>query len=105
MTNKSNEAETSGEASGQDDPVVMNDAPSNNLPTWAECNKRMSNRAHLESIGAIKDGVLIDDYYFETLLPDPIHEFIYEYDDTDAYKSAWFLHRLELVINYVESDS
>ena len=105
MTNKSNEDKTSDAVSGQNEPVVMNDVPLNTLPTWDECDTRMSNKRHLEDMGAIKDGILIDDFYCETLLPNPIHEFIYAYDDADAYRSAWFLHRLELVINHVKSDS
>ena len=82
----------------------MSDIPINSLPSWQECEARVDNREYLEGIEAIKDGVLIDDFYSETLLPDPIHEFIYEYDDTDPVRSAWFLHRLELLINYVERD-
>ncbi len=105
MTNETTTDKTSDAISGQNEPVVMNNIPLNSLPTWEECNARMNNKAYLEDIGAIKDGVLVDDFYCETLLPDPVHEFIYEYDDVNDYRSAWFLHRLELLINYVESDS
>jgi hypothetical protein len=79
------------------------EAPKHSLPAWGECSLRVDNRQYLESAGAIKDGVLIDDYYCDSLLPDPIHEFIYEYDDADPYKSAWFMHRLELAINHAKA--
>lgn len=32
-------------------------------------------------------------------LASALHRFIYEYDDLDPVRSAWFLHRLELVLN------
>jgi hypothetical protein len=34
-----------------------------------------------------------------------LHRFIYEYDDADPYRSAWFLHRLERLLNEVRADS
>jgi len=75
------------------------DAPPNNLPDWNECSLRLENKEFLEENGFNKlissDG---------PLLPNPIHEFIYEYDDKDPYKSAWFLHRLENLINFVREN-
>lgn len=52
-------------------------APANSLPNWAVCWKLVRN---------------------ENELPTELHRFIYEYDDADAYRSGWFLHRLELVL-------
>jgi hypothetical protein len=34
-----------------------------------------------------------------------LHRFIYEYDDADSYRSAWFLHRLELVLNEAQASA
>jgi len=34
----------------------------------------------------------------DSKLANALHRFIYEYDDADPYRSAWFLHRLELVL-------
>ncbi|OZI26676.1 hypothetical protein CAL26_04970 [Bordetella genomosp. 9] len=34
----------------------------------------------------------------DSKLASPLHAFIYEYDDEDAYRSAWFRHRLDLLL-------
>lgn len=39
----------------------------------------------------------------DSLLATELHRFIYEYDDADPYRSAWFRHRLELVLNEARS--
>lgn len=56
-------------------------APPNSLPSWAECEQLINEGDH-----------------------SPKHRFIYDYDDADPVKSAWFLHRLELVIEEAKSD-
>lgn len=65
-----------------------------NLPTWKECKLRMDNKDFIEGN---------EDSYI-ALLPNPIHEFIYEYDDADKTASAQFLHKLEKVIDFVKSE-
>lgn len=69
-------------------------APPNNLPQWDECALRVSNSKFIAQrvaeggYGAEPDSMLATE----------LHRFIYEYDDADPYLSAWFLHRLELVL-------
>lgn len=72
------------------------EAPSNSLPSWSECNLRVGNSEWL------KDNDIEADH--DSLTANPLHEFIYEYDDSDAYKSAWFLHRLEKLIDFIRSE-
>lgn len=74
-------------------------APKNNLPDWSECSLRMDNLKYLKD-----NGLEDDDFYSDDLLPNPIHEFIYEYDDSDPYRSEWFLHRLENLIKFVHKN-
>jgi hypothetical protein len=75
----------------------MNDAPEHNLPDWTECSLRVDNAKYMKDNGLNDEG--------DSLLPNPIHEFIYEYDDADPYRSAWFMHRLEKLIEFVKSQS
>lgn len=82
-------------AQGQVDVNVRGvDAPANNLPDWTECAMRVANsdfiakRVAEGGYGAEPDSKLAN----------ALHRFIYEYDDADPYRSAWFLHRLELVL-------
>lgn len=65
-------------------------APSNNLPTWAECNRRVEVTDHLaeRSQGGPSPECEASE----------LHRFIYEYDDADSHRSEWFLHRLEKVL-------
>ena len=87
--------------SGQVDTIVMpDDAPTNNLPTYEECALRVSNAEYLK-----ENDLENDDFYHDALLPNPIHEFIYEYDCADKYKSAWWMRRLEKLIEYVKSEA
>jgi hypothetical protein len=72
-------------------------APPNSLPTWRECSLRISNEDYL------KENCLSDDG--DTLLPNELHRFIYEYDDSDEYKSAWFMHRLEKLIKFIKDEN
>lgn len=68
-------------------------APKHNLPTWKECMLLEAN-SRFEYTGPI------------SIEPEPeltpLHEFILEYDDNDEYKSDWFMHRLEKLVNYVK---
>jgi hypothetical protein len=77
---------------------IRDDTPSNNLPDWKECSLRVGNSKYAEEErgGEFSDGA---PYANE------LHRFIYEYDDSDPYRSAWFLHRLEKLIEFVKSDS
>lgn len=69
-------------------------APANSLPDWSECALRVANsdfiakRVAEGGYGAEGDSKLATE----------LHRFIYEYDDADPYRSAWFMHRLELVL-------
>lgn len=69
-------------------------APPNNLPAWDECSLRVENSDFIAK--RIADGGHGPDQDSE--LATELHRFIYEYDDEDPYRSAWFMHRLELVI-------
>lgn len=74
--------------------VDAKDAPPNSLPTWSECAMRVENsdfiakRVAEGGYGAESD----------SLLASALHRFIYEYDDANPYRSAWFMHRLEIVL-------
>lgn len=69
-------------------------APPHNLPSWDECALRVQNsdfiakRVAEGGYGAEPDSKLANN----------LHRFIYEYDDSDPYRSAWFMHRLELAL-------
>ncbi len=76
---------------------LMELAPKNNLPSWDECAKRVENSKYVED-RILSGGVGFEekcDYASE------LHRFIYEYDDADPYKSAWFLHRLEILVSEI----
>lgn len=70
-------------------------APTNSLPDWDECALRVANsdfiakRVAEGGYGAEPDSKLATQ----------LHRFIYEYDDADPFRSSWFLHRLELLVN------
>lgn len=76
--------------------VTEIEAPSNSLPSWSECNLRVGNSEWLKDNDREAE--------CDSLTANPLHEFIYEYDDSDAYKSAWFLHRLENLIGFIRSE-
>lgn len=80
---------------------IKDPAPSNNLPDWNECSLRVSNTEYVEK--RIADGGL--GFEEPGLYANEIHKFIYEYDDSNPYKSAWFLHRLEKLIEFVKSEA
>ena len=66
-------------------------APKNNLPSWDRCRDMCTKVLDAE----MKYVVISYD------VGNPIAGFIYEYDDANDYKSAWFMHRLERLIDYV----
>lgn len=73
---------------------MFDKAPKNNLPDWNECRMRVENSRYIaERVADGGHGPEAD-----SNLASQLHTFIYEYDDADPFKSAWFLHRLELVI-------
>jgi hypothetical protein len=74
--------------------VAGDPAPPNNLPSWAECALRVGNSDYIAK--RVAEGGYGPDPDSE--LATQLHRFIYEYDDSDPYRSAWFLHRLELVL-------
>jgi len=73
-------------------------APENSLPDWSECNRIIENYEFRKRAKAGLEGSVIDTTP-TTPEPTELHRFIYEYDDADAYRSAWFLHRLELLLD------
>lgn len=71
--------------------------PTNKLPSWNECMIRVDNEKYLND-----NNLENDDYYCDALLPNELHRFIYEYDDADPVRSAWFLHRLDKLIDFIK---
>ena len=81
--------------------AVREVAPPNSLPNWSECSLRVGNSKYLEER---KDsGGYGPEYDSKTATE--LHRFIYEYDDADRYRSAWFMHRLERLIEEVRADT
>ena len=78
-----------------DEETNREEAPPNSLPNWSECALRVENSDFIEKrvagggYGAEPD----------SLLASELHRFIYEYDDADPYRSAWFMHRLEKLLD------
>lgn len=70
-------------------------APSNSLPDWDECALRVANSDFIAK--RVSEGGYGADP--DSKLATQLHRFIYYYDDADPHGSAWFLHRLELVLN------
>jgi hypothetical protein len=69
--------------------------PKSTLPSWQECALRYENTEYLRQQGATDtEGSLVSD---------PLTEFIYEYDCSDDYKSAWWRHRLERMIKHQQA--
>lgn len=69
-------------------------APPNSLPSWKECSLRVHNSDFIAKRVA-QGGYGNED---NVKVASHLHRFIYEYDDANPYRSAWFLHRLELVL-------
>lgn len=77
-------------------------APPNSLPDWSECNRIIENHEFRERAKAGLEGQVLDTT-LTTPEPTELHRFIYEYDDSDSYKSAWFMHRLEKLLTEVRA--
>ena len=77
------------------DDATREEAPPNNLPNWSECLLRVENSAFIAK--RIAEGGHKAEP--DSKLADELHRFIYEYDDADPYRSAWFLHRLEKLLD------
>ena len=75
-------------------------APSSNLPTWRDSMIRVQNRIYIKVNGLENDDFLND----EETMSNVLHEFIYEYDCTDEYKSAWWRHRLEKLVKAIKEN-
>ena len=69
-------------------------APSHSLPDWGECALRVGNSNFTEK--RQREGGYGPEP--DSMLATQLHRFIYEYDDSDPYRSAWFMHRLELML-------
>lgn len=89
------------EAGGQVPKPVPVAAPPNSLPDWFECSQRVANSNFIAKRMA-NGGPGPDP---DSKLASQLHRFIYEYDDADPYRSAWFLHRLELVLDEVRREA
>lgn len=76
-------------------------APPNNLPDWSECAMRVSNSDHFAK--QVAEGGYGPEA--DSKLATALHRFIHEYDDASRYRSAWFLHRLELVLNETRAEA
>ena len=72
-------------------------APPHSLPVWSECAMRVDNSNFYAK--SIADGGYGPEH--DSKLASALHRFIYEYDDKDPYRSAWFMHRLENMINEI----
>ena len=80
---------------------MQDSVPKNNLPDWNECRIRVENSEYVEK--RIAEG----GFGFEAdgLYANELHRFIHEYDCSEPYSSAWFMHRLEKLIEFIKSDS
>lgn len=76
-------------------------APPNSLPSYEECSLRVENSDYVEK--RIAEGG--HGYEEAGLYANQLHRFIHEYDDADHYRSAWFLHRLELLVNELRAEA
>jgi hypothetical protein len=72
-------------------------APHNSLPDWYECQRILDNADFRKRAEAGLEGQVLATPP-STPEPTELHRFIYEYDDADPHRSAWFLHQLELVL-------
>lgn len=76
-------------------------APPNSLPDWSDCSLRVGNSNFITK--RVAEGGYGPEC--DSKLATELHRFIYEYDDADRYRSAWFLHRLELVIKEAQANA
>jgi hypothetical protein len=68
--------------------------PKDKLPSWEDCALRVGNSDYIAK--RVAEGGYGAEH--DSLLASELHRFIYEYDDTNQYKSAWFRHRLEKLL-------
>ena len=76
-------------------------APPSNLPSWEECQLRVSNSEFIAK--RIAEGGYGAEH--DSKLATELHRFIHEYDDADSYRSAWFRHRLEKLLHEVAAQA
>lgn len=88
-------------AEGDDEPREQ--APLHDLPTWTECDLIIENHEFRQRAAAGLEGAVLD---LPEVMPAPtaLHRFIHEYDDSDPYRSDWFMHRLELVVKEAQGN-
>lgn len=91
---------TASEAAGAT-PTPRTDAPANSLPSHGECALRVGNSEHIDK--RVAEGGYGNEYGVP--VASELHKFIYEYDDADPYRSAWFLHRLERLLDETKKDA
>lgn len=89
----------SNPAAGEPSAENLEQAPPNSLPDWSDCALRVSNSDYIAKRVA-EGGYGAEP---DSLLATELHRFIHEYDDSDPYRSAWFRHRLELLLNEVRA--
>ncbi len=77
--------------------VVREPAPPHSLPAWNECDTIIKNHEFRQRAKAGLEGQVLDTAQ-ESPEPSALVRFIHEYDDADRYRSAWFMHRLEQVL-------
>ncbi len=71
------------------------EAPPNSLPSYGECALRVGNSKFIDK--RVAEGGYGNEYGVP--VASELHKFIHEYDDADPYRSAWFLHRLERLLD------
>lgn len=90
---------TINQASGVAEPDDEREpAPPNNLPDFEECARLIENAEFRARAAAGLEGAVLMTID-QSPEPTELHRFIHEYDDADSYRSAWFMHRLEKVVN------
>jgi hypothetical protein len=75
-------------------PKAVEALPENNLPSYDECRMRVHNSDFIEK--RVAEGGYGPEA--DSKMATQLHRFIHEYDDADPVRSAWFLHRLELLL-------
>jgi hypothetical protein len=76
---------------GKGEPLEQ--APAHSLPDWHACAVIIDNANFQQRAVAGQQRNV------PNIRPTALHRFIHEYDDADPYRSAWFMHRLEQVVN------
>lgn len=83
------------------DSAQLPPAPPNNLPSHSECAQRVHSSDFIAK--RVAEGGHGPDA--DSRLATELHRFINEYDDADPYRSAWFLHRLELLLDETKREA